>query len=662
MSDDGSEDSPPRPVRRKIKNVMIVSSASDSDSDESVLALATRRKRLRVLSDDGASSSSSSGSAVVARRKRALPALRDSDAESDSSGWATDHSAPGDASSAQPKKTSGFSSDSSEGNSDKCSICLLRFKDQEVGTPETCEHLFCLDCITEWSRNVNTCPVDRMTFNSIVVRACAGGRVLRTDPVKVVERRPSVEIMVVEDPTPCEICGSTDNEETMLLCDGCDLGFHMQCLTPPLTEVPPDQWLCPNCDDLLDVIHISELDDLFSGIADLDMPEGPRAVALRAPRNVRRSARTSASASLADQPSTSSGRRGSAGVEPAAPSTSRSTRTSRTSRATSSRATTRRRTTGTHRRKYKRRRTRTVIIEYEVQEGGKFPVTKTVKRRLKKKKSRKRPRTAARRSHVRASVRAKLADMRLDNREALSQTSNASTGVQALSVSRQRAGIPALSLFGNPHQLDFFEEEEVISEGASVAISAPTRPTSAIASAYRQARRKMAIPSPTHASAAPDILSSILESQTLLHSKRSIVSVTVDGQVDIKLHKKDSSRDITRRDKDGDKKDDRVDVSKSGAESSRKAPMYSGGGGRGWGGGYRGGRVPPAAPQDNHYQHHNQQEMSHGHQGSAGGHHNNQVNQSSSGRLETSCSNNHYQHHNQQEMSHGHQGARGTSQ
>lgn len=23
----------------------------------------------------------------------------------------------------------------------------------------------------------------------------------------------------------------------MLLCDGCDLGFHMQCLTPPLSEV-----------------------------------------------------------------------------------------------------------------------------------------------------------------------------------------------------------------------------------------------------------------------------------------------------------------------------------------------------------------------------------------------------------------------------------------
>lgn len=158
---------------------------------------------LQVLSDEG---SDSSGSTVVARRRR-LPALRDSDADSDTSGWATDHS---DAikTSSDPnaaKQALGFASDSSEGNSDKCSICLLRFKEQEVGTPENCEHIFCLDCITEWSRNVNTCPVDRITFNSITVRACAGGQVLRTDLVKVAERRPSLEVLVIEDSTSCEV-------------------------------------------------------------------------------------------------------------------------------------------------------------------------------------------------------------------------------------------------------------------------------------------------------------------------------------------------------------------------------------------------------------------------------------------------------------------------
>lgn len=81
----------------------------------------------------------------------------------------------------------------------------MKFLNQEVGTPQNCEHIFCLDCITEWSKNMNTCPVDRITFDSIVVRAGAGGRVLRTERVKVAERRPSLEFMIIEDPTVCEV-------------------------------------------------------------------------------------------------------------------------------------------------------------------------------------------------------------------------------------------------------------------------------------------------------------------------------------------------------------------------------------------------------------------------------------------------------------------------
>ena len=34
----------------------------------------------------------------------------------------------------------------------------------------------------------------------------------------------------------------------MLLCDGgCDRGFHLYCLEPPLDSVPEGKWLCPSC-------------------------------------------------------------------------------------------------------------------------------------------------------------------------------------------------------------------------------------------------------------------------------------------------------------------------------------------------------------------------------------------------------------------------------
>lgn len=45
----------------------------------------------------------------------------------------------------------------------------------------------------------------------------------------------------------CKMCGSGDKEEEMLLCDRCDNGFHMMCLRPVVSEVPPGSWFCDDC-------------------------------------------------------------------------------------------------------------------------------------------------------------------------------------------------------------------------------------------------------------------------------------------------------------------------------------------------------------------------------------------------------------------------------
>ncbi len=34
----------------------------------------------------------------------------------------------------------------------QCPICLARLKQQDVGTPDSCDHSFCLDCLLEWSK------------------------------------------------------------------------------------------------------------------------------------------------------------------------------------------------------------------------------------------------------------------------------------------------------------------------------------------------------------------------------------------------------------------------------------------------------------------------------------------------------------------------------
>ena len=45
----------------------------------------------------------------------------------------------------------------------------------------------------------------------------------------------------------CEVCGSPHDEARMLLCDGCNTGWHWRCLTPPLTALPEGTWCCPDC-------------------------------------------------------------------------------------------------------------------------------------------------------------------------------------------------------------------------------------------------------------------------------------------------------------------------------------------------------------------------------------------------------------------------------
>jgi len=46
----------------------------------------------------------------------------------------------------------------------------------------------------------------------------------------------------------CQICGTTKDDEKLLMCDNCDRGYHIYCLNPPLNAIPKSAWYCsPAC-------------------------------------------------------------------------------------------------------------------------------------------------------------------------------------------------------------------------------------------------------------------------------------------------------------------------------------------------------------------------------------------------------------------------------
>nr|XP_019935632.1 PREDICTED: bromodomain adjacent to zinc finger domain protein 2B-like isoform X17 [Paralichthys olivaceus] len=45
----------------------------------------------------------------------------------------------------------------------------------------------------------------------------------------------------------CQMCRKGDNEDLLLLCDGCDKGCHTYCHKPKITSIPEGDWYCPAC-------------------------------------------------------------------------------------------------------------------------------------------------------------------------------------------------------------------------------------------------------------------------------------------------------------------------------------------------------------------------------------------------------------------------------
>ncbi|XP_054270234.1 PHD and RING finger domain-containing protein 1-like isoform X2 [Macrosteles quadrilineatus] len=558
-SSDSSDSSSPLAVTKRSRKQLAIESESEasplkgSDNSSPLAPRLNRRRRVPVVASDDDSSSSEDEEIIAIRpaiRRGILPILSDYESGTSNAGDDAGSESDGNMSNGESKThgpsfknkmeaTGSGSSSDSDGQSERCPICLIKFVSQEVGTPETCDHFFCAPCIEEWSKNVNTCPVDRQPYRLILVREHLDGKVIRQ--VSVGERTSNLGLQepAEEDSTVCEVCYMADREETLLLCDGCDNGYHMECLYPPLEYVPIEEWYCPECapqyrrgrseggsrrhqrdepgpeqeeedgdDDLVPLSHFRLI---------------PRT---RQSERVRRNVRRNNQQVDAPAPTTSSGVESGGRIR--------------------ARATTRpRRRTNTQ-----TRRTG-VRIKRIVTDDGVIEVILKCKKKGKKRRGRKKrsKKTVLSLKTAKGRLAARLGMCKPKiTKQTIPETVNKQEiSSTPINYQRYQAGIPTLDLFGRRDQLDYFSvsegEDDIGSMEGGVGVLSRTRVARPI---DRLLHRKKAASILTSKSpkksvkidslsspAGPSLLDSILDSQALWHSKQTEIKSNSDGTLKV---------------------------------------------------------------------------------------------------------------------------------
>ena len=155
---------------------------------------------------------------------------------------------------------------------DVCAICLS--VPNRRGRIESCSHLFCFQCVFDWSRVETKCPMCKRRFYWIEKEGERKGDdendddgASNTAPTKESNKNNNQREKPLycplknqngnqededqdDDVDPaehivCTVCQSGDDERNLLLCDGCDEGYHVSCVG--LQRVPRGRWHCPSC-------------------------------------------------------------------------------------------------------------------------------------------------------------------------------------------------------------------------------------------------------------------------------------------------------------------------------------------------------------------------------------------------------------------------------
>ena len=273
----------------------------------------------------------------------------------------------------------------------------------------------------------------------------------------------------------------------------------MDCLDPPLLEIPQGNWYCDECfsssDESDEEDDEEEVDDLINDAEDVigELPES-RLRTRQQPQILR----TSQSERIRNAIVARMSLRGAREALGEGPSTSSAVVTRRPVR--------RRRTT---RRRATRRRTKTVVVEYDVDGSDKFAMRKK-RVPVRRRKGRRKKRKVARRKPARTSKATAGAS---------TSFKGVNSNVHDLQRGRQLAGLSNFNIFEPTNMLDYVPDEDNIDD-SGIEIGGGNVLTQAIIGLNNPQRRNMMIKNRvlqncTTTSSSVDLLGSIMQDQDM---------------------------------------------------------------------------------------------------------------------------------------------------
>ncbi|CAI5455601.1 unnamed protein product [Caenorhabditis angaria] len=140
-----------------------------------------------------------------------------------------------------------------------CPICFDLLEDFGKSCPTTCTHYFHTYCLKRWCKASSNCPSCRQEISKIetIYKDKRGRYKKKTEDITPANQQDNAEDQIENPDWICHICfqAETGDDATTLICDGCDYGFHMNCLIPHVRRIPESDWFCPQCVRLRDNIE-----------------------------------------------------------------------------------------------------------------------------------------------------------------------------------------------------------------------------------------------------------------------------------------------------------------------------------------------------------------------------------------------------------------------